>query len=274
MLIGCHTSIRESVSKAPKRASDSGCEVMQIFSRPPQGGKGAEITPELQKEFRSECKKNNIKEIYIHTPYYINLASNNNRIRYGSIKAIRDELERASLLGARYVVTHIGSSKEVGEKEGVKISSEMLTKCLEGYKGKARLLLENSAGAGSIIGDKFRELEEIISNVKNPGIAGICLDTQHSFASGYDWSDFRKTLQKIDQEIGLDKIKLLHLNDSLSDCGSNVDRHAHIGKGKIAQDSFLQLTRFAEEKKINAIVETKDPGVKDDIILLRQLRTQ
>ncbi|MFC1645235.1 deoxyribonuclease IV [Patescibacteria group bacterium] len=272
MLIGCHVSMREGIYKAPKRALDLGCEVMQIFSRPPQGGKGAEITPEIQEQFKSECKSNHIQETYIHTPYYINLASENNRIRYGSVKAIRDELERASLLGAKYVVTHIGSSKVVGPEEGLKLSSEMLDKCLDGYTGQAQLLLENSAGAGSIIGDDFKELKKIITNVKNNGIAGVCLDTQHSFASGYDWRNFDKTIQAIDEEIGLENIKLFHINDSQSDCGSNVDRHANIGKGKLGEDAFKSIIDFAKKEQINAILETHHPDVEDDIKLLKKLR--
>ncbi|HDH07718.1 MAG TPA: endonuclease, partial [Candidatus Moranbacteria bacterium] len=133
--IGCHVTISEGIQNAPKIASDSGCEVVQIFTRSPQGGKSTELTPALIQEFKLQVKNYKLKATYIHTPYYINLASSNNRIRYGSSKAIRDELERADNLGAKYVMTHLGSAKDMGEKEGIKKTIEMLQKSLEGYTG-------------------------------------------------------------------------------------------------------------------------------------------
>ena len=112
-------------------------------------------------------EKFKIKEVYIHTPYYINFASANNRIRYGSVSVVRDELERGSLIGAKYVMTHLGTAKELGQKEAIKKVIEMLKKTLEGYKDGAKLLLENSAGAGEIIGDDLKELAEIIQGVNH-----------------------------------------------------------------------------------------------------------
>ena len=232
MKIGCHVSIAGGVDNAPQRAADFGCEVMQIFSRSPQGGKKVEITQTLSESFKKEIQKYQIQKTYIHSPYYINFASSNNRIRYGSINAIQEELERASLLGAKYVMTHLGSAKDLGEEAGKEKTIEMLIKTLEDYKGEAKLLLENSAGAGAIIGDDLKELNEIIEKVNSSAIAGICLDTQHSFASGYDWTKFKETIKRVDDEIGIEKIKLIHANDSLTECGSKKDRHANIGEVK------------------------------------------
>lgn len=272
MKIGCHISIAGGVANAPERAADLGCEVMQIFSRSPQGGKTAEITDEIAQEFKIQIKKNKIKDTYIHSPYYINFASANNRIRYGSINAIKEELERASFLGAKYVMTHLGSAKDLGKKEGTEKTIEMLVKTLENYKGSAKLLLENSAGAGEIIGDELSELAYIIKKVKNKNIAGICLDTQHSFASGYDWNKFEETIVKIEKEIGIKKIKLIHANDSLTECGSNKDRHAHIGKGLIGAKAFEKIVALAKENKIDMILETNHDGVVEDIELLKKIR--
>jgi deoxyribonuclease IV len=271
MKIGAHVSIAGGLFNAPKRAADLGCEVMQIFTRSPQGGKAPELTEEIVRSFKIQNSKFKIFNTYVHTPYYINFASSNNRIRYGSKSVVRDELERASLIGAKYVMTHLGTAKDLGAKEALKKVVEMLQKTLGGYSGSAKLLLENSAGAGEIIGDDLGELGEIIKQT-NGNIAGICLDTQHSFASGYDWRNFDVTLKKIDKEIGLDKIKLIHANDSQSDCGSNKDRHEHIGKGKIGREAFKNIVGFAVKNDVDMILETEHDRVKDDIGLLKKMR--
>ncbi len=279
MNIGCHISItrrlpagRQGIQNAPQRAADLGCECFQFFTRSPQGGKAPELITELIQQFKLSCVKYKLRNIFVHTPYYINFASANNRIRYGSVSVVRDELERGSLLGAKYVMTHIGSAKELGQKEALAKTIEMLKKTLENYSGKTKLLLENSAGAGEIIGDDLAELKQIIDGVASENIAGICLDTQHSFASGYDWRDFNTTLKKIDQEIGLENIKLIHSNDSLTDCGSNKDRHAHIGQGKIGREAFEKIVKFAEKNNIDMICETEHDGVKEDIEILKSFR--
>jgi deoxyribonuclease IV len=272
MNIGCHVSIAGGIENAPKNGHDLGCEVIQIFTRPPQGGKAPNLLATNIHKFQANIREYQIKAVYIHTPYYINLASANNRIRYGSVKTIRDELERGSLLGAKYVMTHIGTAKDLGQKEALKKTIEMIKKSLEGYSGSTKLLLENSAGAGEIIGGDLRELARIIRDVNSSDIAGICLDTQHSFASGYDWRNFTETLNRIEDEIGLETIKLIHANDSQSDCGSNRDRHEHLGQGKIGLDAFKNIFTFAQKNNIDMILETEYPGVEDDINLLKKLR--
>lgn len=272
MNIGCHVSITGGIQNAPERAYDLGCEVMQIFTRPPQGGPAPEITKEIIDSFKILNSKFKILATYIHTPYYINLASQSNRIRYGSAKAIRDELERGNQLGAKYVMTHLGSAKDLGKSEALKKTAEMLKKTLEGYNGATKLLLENSAGTGMIIGDDLKELAEIIDGVKNSAIAGICLDTQHSFASGYDWRDFDTTIKKIDKEIGLNKIKLFHANDSQAEFNSNRDRHTHIGKGEIGVEAFKNIVTFAKKNEIDMILETEHDKVKEDIEILKKMR--
>ena len=272
MFIGCHVSIAGGVFKAPERAATLGAEAMQIFTRSPQGGKAPELTPKICEQFKISNLKFKIKEVVVHTPYYINFASENNRIRYGSISVLRDELERASLLGAKYVMTHLGSAGQLPEKEANAKTIEALKKSLEGYAGSTELLIENAAGAGKIMGSKFSQIAEIIKGVNHPKLVGICLDTQHSFASGYDWRDFQNTLQKIDSEIGLDKIKLIHANDSKTELASNKDRHEHIGKGLIGQEAFKNIVTFAQEKNISMILETEHEAVMEDIELLKNLR--
>jgi len=272
MFIGCHVSIAGGVFKAPERAAELGAEAMQIFTRSPQGGKAPELTPEVIVNFKIQNTKYQIQDTFIHTPYYINFASENNRIRYGSISVLRDELERASLLGAKYVMTHLGSAGQLSEKEANEKTIEALKKSLEGYTGSTELLIENAAGAGKIMGATFAQIAEIIKVVNHPKLVGICLDTQHSFASGYDWRDFQNTLQKIDTEIGLDKIKLIHANDSKTELASNKDRHEHIGQGLIGQEAFQNIVAFAQAKNITMILETEHEGVVEDIKLLKKFR--
>ena len=271
--IGCHVTIRQGIDITPKLAHELGCEAMQIFTRSPYAGKTPELKPEVAKKFKEDCKKYEIKNVYIHAPYFINLASADNRIKYGSISAIKTELERASMLGAKYLVTHIGSTKDLGETEAIKITIESLEKALGEYKGTAKLLLENSSGAGKIIGAKFEELGKILKPLKKyKSLDGMCLDTQHSFAAGYDWkNNFENIIKSLEENIGLDNVKLIHTNDSDTDLGSNKDRHENIGMGKIGLDAFKKIKQFAVKNKIDMICETKHPGVIEDIEILKNL---
>src|SRR3990167_3611730 len=172
MNIGCHISIakglpagRQGIENAPELAHKLGCEVMQIFTRSPQGGPFPEISDETAKSFQENCHKFGIKNVYVHTPYFINLASKNNRIYYGSTSSIRKELERASQLGAKYVMTHLGSAKDLGEEDSIKKIVAGLGKVFDDYNGSAQLLIENSAGAGQIIGSDFGQIGEILKAV-------------------------------------------------------------------------------------------------------------
>jgi deoxyribonuclease-4 len=273
MLIGCHVSIAGGVFNAPERAADFGAEAMQIFTRSPQGGPAPKLTPEVVSDFKIQNSKFKIHDIVVHTPYYINFASTNNRIAYGSISVIRDELERASLLGAKYVMTHLGSAGELAEDEANKKTIEALKKSLGGYDGSCELLIENAAGSGKIMGSTFSQISQIIKAVNHTKLVGICLDTQHSFASGYNWHDFKNTLTKIDSEIGLENIKLIHANDSKTELASRKDRHEHIGKGLIGQEAFENIVSFANTNNITMILETEHELVKEDIELLKSFRS-
>jgi len=279
MYIGAHVSIADGLENAPERARDLGAEAMQIFTRSPSGGPFPEIPDETARSFKENCQKFGIKKVYVHTPYFINLASKNNRIYYGSINSIRKELERASQLGAKYVMTHLGSAKDLGEEKSLKKITDALEKIFEDYSGSAKLLIENSAGAGQIIGSDFKQIGKILetfASIKRHPMSfdtGVCLDTQHSFASGYDWKDgFAQTIKKIDQELGLKNIKLIHSNDSLTDFNSHKDRHTHIGQGKIGLEGFEKLATFAKKNDIDMICETAYPGVIEDIKTLKEMR--
>jgi len=275
MNIGCHISIAKGIEKAPEVAGERGCEAIQIFTRSPSGGSFSPISEETAKMFKENCKRFGIKKVYVHTPYFINLASKSNRIYYGSISSIRKELERAGGLGAKYVMTHLGSAKDLGEEESIKKTIAGLEKIFEGYDGSAQLLIENSAGAGQIIGSDFKQIGKIFSSTPDfdEYLAGVCLDTQHSFASGYDWkNDFNGCIELIDKNLGVKNIKLIHANDSAADFNSHKDRHNHIGQGKIGLEGFEKLTAFAQKNDIDMICETAYPGVVEDIKILKEMR--
>jgi len=212
------------------------------------------------KQFNDNLKQAKISEFVIHSPYYINLASKNPRIYHGSIEVLRDDLERGSLLGAKYLMFHIGSAKDFGTEKSLEMVIEGLNKILDGYKGSTELLIENSAGSGEIIGDSFEEIALILKKIKSKNV-GVCLDTCHLFASGYDLQDKKaidETLNKFDKTIGLDKLKVFHLNDSKTPLNSKKDRHADIGFGEIGQKAFEIIINHQKLKHLNAIIETPE----------------
>ena len=273
MLFGAHVSMAGGIEKAPERAAAIGCEVFQIFSRPPQGGNAAQITEELAEKLQANLKKHNQKEFYIHTPYIINLASTDDRIRGNSIRLIREDLERGSALGAKYVMTHLGSAKELDRKVANEMTVENLKKIFnEDYQ--AQLLIEISAGAGNIIGSTFEDLAYFTDKLENYNV-GICLDTAHMFASGYDLRDkeaIKATFDKFEKIVGFKHLKLFHLNDSKVDFGSRKDRHEHIGDGKIGREGFGALIAENRLRDINMICETESDKVREDVDALKKIR--
>ncbi|MFA6105594.1 MAG: deoxyribonuclease IV [Patescibacteria group bacterium] len=278
MLFGAHVSIAGGIFNAPLNAAQIGAEVFQIFSRSPHGGKPSPLTPSVLSLFKQNLALTGIPEFYIHTPYFINFSSNTKRIQYGSISVVRGELERATLLGAKYVMTHLGSYKDLGKTTGLKQTIEGFEKVLKGYQGTAELLIENSAGAGDVAGDTFEEIAEIIFDKKLAKYKiGVCYDTQHAFASGYDertGEAVKNTFNKFDKEIGLNKIKLFHCNDSLVEFGHKTDRHEHIGKGKIGAAGFEEIFKFFKKNKVNYILETKPDFIGEDLSLVKSLRAK
>ncbi|HBN23034.1 MAG TPA: endonuclease [Holosporales bacterium] len=274
MKFGAHVSIARGIDKAPQRAHDLGCECFQIFSRSPRGGKPPELKNELVASFLDECANCEITEYYIHTPYYVNLCSEKKELRDSSISIIKEELERGSTLGVKYIMTHLGSSKGSNRKQALNMIIEGLKKIMGNSDYSTELLLENTAGQGATMGDSFEELAEILNGVKGSDI-GICIDTAHLFASGYDIrteDKFKETFNKLSGTIGVENIKLFHGNDSKIGLGERKDRHEHIGKGKIGTQGFKNIITNPTFEKINMIVETPPDKVGDDINVLKKLR--
>ncbi len=280
MRFGAHVSIAGGLPNAPLNAARIGCETFQFFSRSPRGGTPPPLTKKVITEFKANCQEHGFVNYYIHTPYYINFASTNNRIKYGSIKVVREELERGELLGVRATMTHLGSAKDIDDKEIVTTVAAALVEVLKGYKGKNQFLLEIAAGAGRIIGSSFAEIAAIIKQVekKVKHKVGVCFDTAHAFASGYDLrsrSALDKTLRQFADEIGRDRLVVIHGNDSLVGLGERKDRHANIGKGKIGKEGFKALVNHPWLKDLDLILETpwsSERTIKDDLRILKELR--
>jgi deoxyribonuclease-4 len=277
MLVGLHVSAAGGVENAPERAAEKCCECFQFFSRSPQGGKPKEITLKIAQDFKDGCKQFEQKASYIHAPYYINFASENSRIYYGSIEVIRSELERGSLLGVKALMIHTGSAKDLGKDNGLEKAIVGLSKVLEGYKGSTQLLIEIAAGAGAVIGDTFEEVAKIIDDKRlKKYTIGVCFDTAHAFASGYDLRDKKavtQTFKKFEDTIGRERLVLIHANDSKVELGARRDRHDHLGDGHIGADGFEAIASYAKKYAIDMIIETPHDGKEiDDVKLLKQFR--
>jgi deoxyribonuclease IV len=283
MYVGAHVSIAGGIELSPERAANWGCEVFQTFSRSPQGGPAPKLTPDVVKSFKNNCRKFGLKAHYIHTPYYINFASTNNRIRYGTINVIRDELERGTLLGTEYVMTHLGSAREVGLKAGLEMTVEGMVKILKDYKGTAQLLIEIAAGSGETLGDTFEEIATVIEQtekkLKRKNVLNVCFDTQHAFASGYDLrtaAAIKDTVKKFDTALGLERLRMSHCNDSKVEFGKHVDRHANLGTGHLDLAAFKAIIAEPKLKNMHLILETprdeKGTEIKKEIKLLKSFR--
>ncbi len=281
MRFGAHVSAAGGLWKAGGRGSELGCEVIQIFSRSPQAFAAKEITEEEAQLFKAAMKENQIKDVYIHAPYIVNLASAKNTTRFGSVKILREELERGTQLGAKAIMFHPGSAKEVGEEEGVELVVKGLDRIMEGYTGSCQLLIEISAGAGAVMGDTFEEIAAFIKGAKRGSEIGVCFDTQHAFASGYDLrtkADVEQTFKDFDKIIGLEKLVASHCNDSKIEFDGHKDRHQHLGHGFIGADAFKYLVEHPKLQHIDLILETpfddeEEPGNRaEDMALLKKFR--
>jgi deoxyribonuclease IV len=278
--IGCHVSAAGGVYNAPKNAHELGCETFQIFTRPPQGGKPSELTKDIIGQFASEMEKYDFGEFVVHCPYFVNFGSAEPRIYHGSISVVGEELKRANLLKAKFVMTHLGSAKALGHEKAFKQAKTGLREILEKYEGTTQFLLEIAAGAGEIIGGSFEQLAELMEPlVKFKTFGGVCFDTQHAFASGYDLRDLdavTDSFKQFDKHIGLKWLQMSHINDSKIELGGRKDRHEHIGDGKIGEKGFGSLLVYLKSKLkvvfFPLIFETEHDKVKEDIKILKSLR--
>jgi deoxyribonuclease-4 len=273
--IGVHTSIAGGLHRSLERAHALGCNTMQIFSHNPRGWTVKNITDEEALMFQSLRSHLNISPIYIHASYLINMASRDKDLQRKSINLLVIEMERADVIGAEYVVLHPGSASGDDERISRKRTIVALNEVSLRGRWKAGLIIENTAGERGDISCQIIHLSEIINAVKGSFIAGICIDTCHAFASGYDIrSDkgIEQITEEIKHHIGLDKLKLIHLNDSKGYLGSGIDRHEHIGLGKIGTKGLKQFIKHPPFRNIPLILETPKKQEYDDPENLKKVR--
>lgn len=279
MQIGAHISAAGGLWNAPLNAAKLGLECFQFFSRPPQGGRISPITDDVAERFISTCREHGLTDYYIHAPYIVNLASKEERIRNNTVEIIRGELERGTILKAKAMMTHLGSASSIGDPEkGVKFTIEGIRRILDGYDGTTQLLLEISAGAGMVMGARFEEMAEILEGVGDASV-GICFDTAHAFASGYDLRTpdaVKKTMKIFDATIGLGRIVCAHFNDSKVDLGEKKDRHEHLGAGYIGRKGMKAIMQHKTFKKLDLLLETPHDGTLEtlgaDIEFMQKVR--
>lgn len=281
MKLGSHVSIYGSLDKAVVRGAQIGCECIQIFTSNPKGWSFNIRSEEEINDFKKALKNAGIEDVYGHTIYLVNLASGNPYIYTNSINSLVSGLVMAEKAGLSGVVTHIGSHGGDGVEKGIERVTGALTQALAITKGKVPILLETDAGSGNHLGRSFAEIGEIIEKVGDKSI-GVCLDTCHIYAAGYDISKKEKIdqmLAEFDKHIGLEKLKVLHLNDSRGELGSHLDRHEEIGKGKLGIEVFRYIVNHPKLKHLCGIVETpdnKDTAAAEKLSLdtLKELRVE
>jgi deoxyribonuclease-4 len=277
LLAGAHMSIAGGVHRAFERGLKAGCRTIQIFLKNSNQWNAKPLTEEDRELFREAQKQSGIGPVTAHDSYLINLASPDKSLREKSIGAFIEEMKRANFLNVPYLVMHPGSHVGTGIEAGIERISEAIRQALEIVDPPVSIVLENTAGQGSSLGHCFEHLAAIMEKVPYSERIGVCLDTCHLFAAGYDIrarEGYLKTMKDFDRRIGLSKIRAFHVNDSKKDLGSRVDRHAHIGQGCIGIEAFRCLVNDRRFVRIPKILETpKGPDLEEDIINLATLNS-
>lgn len=273
--LGVHTSIAGGLHLSLERAHALGCTTMQIFSHNPRGWAVKEIAAESAAQFISLRARYDISPVYIHASYLINLATHQRILQEKSVGLLIEEMNRADAIGAEYVILHAGSSSTDAAHVARKRAIRALNAVARQGKWRVALLIENTAGEQGDISSLMTELSEIMEGVQGTLIGGVCIDTAHAFAAGYDIrsAEGAEMLQdEILRHLGRNAVKLIHLNDSKRSAGSHVDRHEHIGCGNIGSAGLRQFMAREHFTGIPLILETPKKNEYDDIRNLRRVR--
>jgi deoxyribonuclease-4 len=269
-------SVAGGLPRAVERAVIHGCEALQIFAKNASQWRGRVLPPEEIRAFRARVKAARLRPVVSHASYLINLASANRGLRRQSLEAMRDELDRAEALGLLGVVLHPGCYTDGRPEHGLSLIAEALDHLLRSRKrGKTMVILEHTAGQGTSLGATFDELRAIIGQMKEERRVGVCLDTCHLIASGYDITSadgYAKTFDEFNSIIGFDRLQLFHMNDSKKPLGSRVDRHAHIGEGTVGLEAFRRLVNDRRFRSLPMLLETpKSEGRATGVIAVDPL---
>ena len=279
-LLGAHESVAGGLHLAFDRIHQVGGESLQIFTRNQRQWNPAEVTEDERELFARAWDEHPSMPVASHASYLVNLASAKVELAKKSIAAFTGELQRCELLQIQLVVMHPGSHGGDGVEDGLARFTQNLDLCLEQADNQVMVLLETTAGQGTGLGSRFRELAAIIETSKYPEKLGVCVDTCHIFAAGYDIRSpeaYRATMESFDSQVGIERIKFFHLNDSKKGLGSRVDRHEHIGKGEIGLEGFRNLLndpRFADHPMTLETPKGKDLHEdRENLETLRSLLT-
>lgn len=277
ILLGAHMSIRGGVSMAIERACSIDCTAMQVFVKNNMQWFARPLRREEIRAFLDHVQRGEMLSIFAHANYLINLAATNPQFHANSIRALSEELIRADQLGLPFLVLHPGAHLGAGEETGLeKIIASIDEVFRKVPTVKTKIALETTAGQGSCLGYRFEQLAYIISSAREPERLCVCVDTAHLFAGGYDIASetsVRKTFREFDRVIGPERLVAIHLNDSKTGPGSRVDRHEHIGKGRIGLEAFRFIMRSRRFRKIPKVLETpKGKDLREDVMNLRTLR--
>jgi deoxyribonuclease-4 len=276
MRFGFHISISGGFSKVVEKAEIRGCETLQFFSRNPRGWRYDALNPDEVKTFHASVRSSRLFPIFLHLPYLPNIASRRSKFYPRSIDSIVIDLQRAEQLGAPYLIIHIGHRMESSEGEAVEAVAWAVNQAFDRARNSTFLLLENTAGQGTEIGYEFGQIKKIIERVEAQEKIGICLDIAHAFEAGYDFSNqdgIEKSIEFFDQTIGLNRLHLLHLNDSKTPLGSRKDRHWHIGEGCIGLDGFRYLINHPSLNHLPGIMETPRKDTVEDLKNMKVIRS-
>ncbi len=270
--IGTHMSIAKGIAKAAENVAKMEANTMQIFSRNPRGSTYKEYSSDEIEKFQEIRHRQQFGPLLAHAPYTMNLASDKEKVYDFACMVIREDVARMDALEIENMVFHPGNHTGIGVEEGIQNIIAGLNQAITGNE-KITVLLETMSGKGTEIGAKFEELREIRDGVKHPERIGICLDTCHLFAAGYDIVyDLDGVVEEFDRILGLEHLKAIHLNDSLEAFDSHKDRHAVIGGGKIGLEPLLQVMRHPAFRNLPFYLETPldDAGHKEEIRLLKE----
>jgi deoxyribonuclease-4 len=274
-LLGAHMSIAGGVSRSVGRATDVGCQVLQIFVKNASQWKGKELSEEEVDAFQRQYRDSGLESVVGHDSYLINLASPDPDLWERSIAAFVDEMERSDRLGLDYLVTHPGAHMGEGEPKGVDRVVAAFEEIFDRLgETPVKVAVETTAGQGTTLGHRFEHLRDILAGCSQPERMAVCLDTCHVFAAGYELRSSEgceATFDEFDRVIGLDQLRVLHVNDSKREFGSRVDRHDHIGDGQIGLDGFSWIMNNSAFSSIPKILET--PKGKDGEYDQRNLAT-
>ena len=259
LLLGAHVSIAGGVHHAIGRGEDLGCTAIQIFTKNAAQWESNPLAEEEVKKFKKESARTGIM-VVVHDAYLINLGSPNTALLKKSQAAFLDEMERAEELEIPYLIMHPGAHTGSGEDAGIKSVARSFNIILRKTSGfRVKILVENTAGQGTALGHSFQHLQRIIEQTTEPERMGVCLDSCHAFAAGYDLrgpSDYQRVMDEFDAVIGLDRLKALHLNDCKKGLGLRVDRHEHLGKGTLGLEFFRLVMNDPRFRHVPKIIET------------------